>query len=115
MNKPSFRITHIALSIVAFVTYTCAACAGVVSLGGAADLAAGVDESWSPGASWFTLGISAFLALVTFALVAVIVIDLWQQKESRSMPSIAGSRPAGGRPWERDKSPEDWPRDPLGS
>jgi hypothetical protein len=115
MNKPAFRITHIALAIVAFVTFTCAACAGVVSIGGTADLAAGVDENWSPGASVFTLGISALLALVTLALVAVIVIDLWQQKEPRSTPSTAGSRPAGDRPWERDKGPEDWPRDPLGS
>jgi heme/copper-type cytochrome/quinol oxidase subunit 2 len=114
MNKPAFGITHIALAIVAFVTFTCAACAGVVSLGGTADLAAGVDENWTPGTSWFMLGISAFFALVTFALVTVIVIDLRRKRESHPARS-ADEPPADDRPWERDKGPEDWPRDPLGS
>ena len=104
MNKPTFRITHIALAVVAFVTFSCAACAGVVSVGGTADMAAGLDETWTPGTSWFMLAISAFFALATFALIAVIVIDLRKDKEPR--PTRAkGEPPADDRPWERDKAP----------
>ncbi len=114
MRKPSFGITHIALAIVAFMTFACAACSGVVSVGGTADMAAGLDDEWTPGTSWMMLSISGFFALMTFALIAVIVIDLRQDKEAR--PARTKDKPpAGDRPWERDKGPEDWPRDPLGS
>ncbi|MBN1122276.1 MAG: hypothetical protein JXJ17_14455 [Anaerolineae bacterium] len=115
MNKPTFGITHIALAIVAFMTFACAACSGVVSVGGTADLAAGIDDGWTPGTSWMMLSISGFFALMTFALIAVIVIDVRQNREGRPARREKDNPPADDRPWERDKGPEDWPRDPLGS